>query len=91
MGESKNKTVFLYVKGDSYSAMEFLEKYNPKEFYQQMVEEDVDEKIINDDDLYAEVDIYEFGEVDSNFIQFIRDKMVHYDDTKHSDFFQIEL
>lgn len=47
--------------------------------------------VLGDEDA-TEVDLeaYEFGEVDPNFIKFIRDTIQDYDDSKHSNFYIID-
>lgn len=79
---------FLYVKGNDYAALNFEEKYNPQEFYNQMVVENVTEKILKDD-FYAEVEIKEFGVIDPDFLSFVQHELRDYDDTKHWDIFEV--
>lgn len=85
----KQKRVFLYVSGEEYSAMNFDDKYNSQDFYEQMLEEGVTKKTIDEDDVYADVEIKEFAAIDEDFIDFIRNNFVDYDVSKDTDFFEV--
>jgi hypothetical protein len=85
-----NKSIFLYVSGSDYSAMDFEDNFNVKEFYQQMIDEGVTEKTVDNDDYYFGVEIKEFGEVDSNFEIFIKNEICDYDQLKASNIFRVE-
>jgi hypothetical protein len=84
-----NKSVFLLVEGEDFSALEFSKRHNIKDFYQKMISEGVKKKIINDDDYYAEVEIVEFGEVDDKFIDFVKNVLCDYDGLKATDLFKV--
>ena len=86
---TKEKRVFLYVTGDDYSAMEFNEDYDKQLFYEDMVKEGVEKKIIDNGILYAEVYIYEFGSIDENFLYFVKNTIQDEDQSKQSDFFEV--
>jgi hypothetical protein len=94
-GINMKKNIFLYVYGDDYSALRFLDKYNTKEVYDSMVTEGVTHKIlteIEDDDEYCiEVDIKKFGEVDPKFISFIKNELCDCDHLNHCDIYKVEL
>lgn len=83
------KRVFLHVSGDDHSAMVFSREYNTQDFYEQMVKDGVTEKVVDEDDFYAEIEIKEFRSVDEEFIEFIRDNFIDYDYSKDSDFFEV--
>jgi len=86
-----NKSVFLYVYGDDYSALGFEEKYDIQEVYESMVSEGVNKKILEDDEYYIEVEVKEFDEVDPKFIDWIQHDFCDYDDLKHSNIYQVRL
>lgn len=83
------RNVFLHVKGEGFPAMEFSQNYDAQKFYEEMVAEGVKEKLIETDEVYIEVEIKEFGEVDKTFIAFIRENFMEYDNTKEMDFFEV--
>lgn len=80
------KRVFLLVTGDEYSAMTFSQEYNAQEFYESMVADGETERELED----GTVEIKEFGAVDDEFIQFIRDEIMDYDQSKDTDFFEVK-
>lgn len=82
------KRVFLYVGGSDYSALDFSENYIEQQFYEEMLKEGVQEKIIDKGEIYTEVYIKEFGEIDDNFISFIRDNFIEY--AKDTNFFEVK-
>ena len=75
------KTRLVYVHGGDYAALNFdLDNYvqkmeNGEEF--------------ENEDSETEVDYYEFGEVDPNFIAFVQ-SIQDYDSSKHSNFFVLD-
>lgn len=83
------KTVFLHVKGDDYSALNFEENFNEDEVYKQMLEEGVTSKTLESDEYYIDVDIIEFGEVDPSFISFILGELMDYDFLKSENIYQV--
>ncbi|MER2007437.1 MAG: hypothetical protein ABS939_08285 [Psychrobacillus sp.] len=88
-----SKRVFLYVSGDDFSAMHFDQEYSQKEkqeIYNNMVSEGKTLKIIDKDELYAEIRILEFDEIDNNFLAFVFDNFVDYDVAKSKDIFEVE-
>jgi len=85
----EKKTVFLYVTGEDFSAMHFEKHYDPKEFYKEMVEDDVQERVI-EASFYAEVKILEFGEIDKDFIDYVKSNLIDYDHSKDSNLYHVE-
>jgi hypothetical protein len=87
------KTVIMLVYGDGdYGAMTFEQNYDLQVVYEEMVAEGVKEKtIVHKDENYGDEDLYvsliEFGEVDMDFINFIGDEFLDYDDQKRKDFY----
>lgn len=79
----------LFITGDDYSAMG-VEQEIGIEKAAKMTIDNGGSLTINDDELYAELSILEFKEVDEKFIEFIKDKIMDYDDAKHTDFYVIE-
>lgn len=88
-----SKRVFLHVDGEDYSAMEFEKKYSNDErqaLYEDLVKAGKKSITIEEDDIYANVKIVEFGEIDDEFISFVFDKFVDYDVTKATDIFEVK-
>jgi hypothetical protein len=86
------KTSVLLVHGDGdYGAMYFEDNFDADVVYQNMLEEGVTETTLLYDDGYGEEDIYvelyEFGEVDASFIDFMFNEFIDYDATKCKNFF----
>jgi hypothetical protein len=86
-----SKTVFLYVYGADFSAIDFEKKYNAQEVYESMLAEGVTHKVLEDtDDAYIEVKIKEFGEVDPEFVTWIMYELCDYDQLKAADIFEVK-
>lgn len=88
------KRVFLYVSGDDFSAMNFRQEYSQKErqeIYNNMVSEGKTLKVIDRDELYAEIRIVEFNKIDDNFLAFVFVNFVDYDVAKSKDIFEVEV
>lgn len=79
----------LYVTGSDYSAMHISDEFGIEKAIK-LAEENGGSYIVDNDEIYAELKILEFGEVDSNFISFIEDKFIDYDVSKGTDFFIIK-
>ncbi|ALS22154.1 hypothetical protein [Paenibacillus naphthalenovorans] len=85
-----NKSVFLYVYGGDFSAQDFEQKFNPDEFYEAMLIEDVKYKVIEDDESYIEVKIKEYdGDISDEAIEFIKNLLCDDDDLKHSNLYKV--
>lgn len=89
MPTNEIKRVFLYVGGGDYSALNFEEHFNSQTVYQEMVENGEKERVIENDDYYIEVTIKEFGATDDEFIEFIQSEIQDYDESKHSNFYEV--
>ena len=85
-----NKTVFLYVSGSDFSALDFERNYNPQDFYEEMVKKGLKLDIVNTDEIYAEVRIKEFGLVDSEFVSFVLSELVDYDFAKAENIYEVQ-
>jgi hypothetical protein len=85
-----SKSVFLYVHGDDYAALEFENNYNEQEVYTDMVAKGEKKRVLSGDDYYIEVDIKEFnGQVPADFLDFIMHDFSDYDDLKHSKIYYV--
>lgn len=87
-------TSVLVVTGESdFGAKLFEDNYSPEQIYQEMIEAGVTEKVIlheeafNDEKIY--INLHEFGEVDSRFIELIVDDFIDYDFSKYKNFFVV--
>jgi hypothetical protein len=85
------KTVLLLVSGDGdYGAMCFEQNFDADVVYKEMLAEGVTRKSVFHDDGYGEEEIYvkifEFGEIDPEFVSFMYDEFVDYDASKAKDF-----
>jgi hypothetical protein len=79
----------LIVTGGDFSAMHVDDRIGVKEAYK-LAKENGGNYVIDDDYVYAELSIREFGEVDPEFISFICDNFIDYDQSKDTDFFIID-
>jgi len=91
-----SKRVFLEVSGESdYSATTFDDHYNAQEEYEEMVKENVTEKVLfYTDGGYTDeihLTIHEFGEIDDGFIQLAQYVWSDYDSTKGYDIFEVKV
>jgi hypothetical protein len=84
-----SKSVWLYVKGDDYAAIEFEENYNVSEIYRTMKENGVKRMELNSD-TYIEVELLEFGEVDHEFVSFVLNQLCDYDQLKNECIYRVE-
>jgi hypothetical protein len=84
-----SKTVFLHVKGDDYSALNFEDNFNEDQVYKQMMAEGVTTKTFESDDYYIDVRIIEFGEIDSDFIDFVKYQLIDYDNSKNENIYRV--
>lgn len=84
-----NKTVFLHVKGDEYSALNFEQNFDEDVVYKQMLEEGVTSKTFESDEYYIDVYIIEFGEIDPEFIDFVKYQLIDYDDSKNENIYRV--
>ena len=79
----------LYITGDGdFTAMIVEEEYGIDKAVE-LCESNNGSYIIDTEDLYAELKIIEFGEVDPKFVDFIQDKFIDYDYSKYSNFYII--
>ena len=79
----------LYITGDGdFTAMIVEQEYGIDKAVE-LCESNNGSYILETDDLYAELKIYEFGEVDTKFIDFIVDNFIDYDSSKNSNFYII--
>lgn len=74
----------IYVDGDDYAALEF-EKY----FKGKSVKEIIERFFEGDEEYDGDFDmgLYEFKNIDPEFISFIRNEISDYDQSKHSNFY----
>lgn len=85
-----SKRVFLFVSGEEYSALLFVQNFNPQEVYENMVKENKRSISIDHDGFDIHVTIKEFNEIDPKFIEFIQSEVIDYDHTKHKDFIEVQ-
>lgn len=74
----------IYVYGDDYAALEF-EKYFNGKTVKEIIERFFDNEEEHDGDF--EMDLYEFEEIDPNFIKFVNRNIQDYDQSKHENFY----
>lgn len=86
----------IYVTGEyDYGALMFDQSIDNKEFTLEEVASDMkagDSKsvLVRNGEDCVDVKMYEFGDVDPKFIEFIRNTVQDYDDSKHQNFYIIE-
>jgi hypothetical protein len=79
----------LYVTGDDYAAM-YVEDDLGVDKAVKMTEDNGGKMTIDNDEVYAELSILEFKDVDPDFVDFVKHKIMDYDMSKHENFFVIE-
>jgi hypothetical protein len=79
----------LYVHGDDYAALHIEDVLGVKGAAL-MASENGGELTIDNGEVYAELSIKEFGEVDPAFVSFVKYTLMDYDASKHENFFVIE-
>jgi hypothetical protein len=79
----------LYVTGDDYAAM-YVEDDLGVDKAVKMTEENGGKMTIANDEVYAELSILEFKDVDPAFVDFVKYTIMDYDMSKHENFFVIE-
>jgi hypothetical protein len=84
-----NKSVFLYVRGDDYSALTFDQNFDAQEVYEDMVQNDEISRTIEEED-YMDIDIVEFDEVDDKFMKWVKSNLCDYDYLKGSNIFKVK-
>lgn len=82
----------LYVHGSDFSAVDFeRSNYTVKEIYELCLENNgiyaIDDE---ENNFYADFQAFEFGDVDPEFIRFIRHDIQDYDISKAHNFFVLE-
>ena len=87
--------VLFVTSGDDYAALSFegSNKYKVEEMWQKAWDNNDKHYIIIEDkkeNVFAEFFAYEFGEVDPEFIKFIENRGIDYDDAKHNNFYVVE-
>lgn len=79
-------TKVLYISGEDYSMLIFEDKYKGTPVID----------IINDLESYKstpedeggwDIKVYEFGQIDTGFVKFVRDRIQDYEDSKHHGFY----
>ncbi|OMD76866.1 hypothetical protein [Paenibacillus odorifer] len=86
---SNNKSVFLYVRGDDYSALAFDKRFSAQELYLDMIIKGETSRTIDDQD-YMEIDIVEFDKIDDKFLSWIKNNLCDYDQLKSEDIFEVK-
>lgn len=89
LNDSNDKSVFLYVRGDDYSALTFDQKFYAQEVYEDMVSKGETSRTIDDED-YMNIDIVEFNKVDERFLKWVKDYLCDYDQLKGRDIFEVK-
>lgn len=86
----------LLVSGLSDYGVVSFEYYNKKnnmtlqDWVKRLESKESKTEYIDTNDYDFSVELYTFGEIDKKFVEFIRDEIVDYDMSKHTDFFVVE-
>ena len=82
----------IYVSGEDYSALNFEQsEFGVEEAWNKAMEEGGTWSYENDDEeLYFDIEAYEFNNVDPRFIVFIHNEMIDEDSAKHYNFYCFE-
>lgn len=90
-----SKKVLLVSGLSDYGVLNF-EDYNEKNdmtlqnWVERLETKENKKEYIEEDNLKFSVELFVFGEVDEKFIEFIRDEIIDYDDSKNTDFFVVD-
>lgn len=78
----------IYVFGDEeYAALEFERAFDGR-LVSDIINELIPEPFVGSYEFDEfNIELYEFGDVDTNFIQFIRNTILDYDQSKHENFY----
>lgn len=82
----------LYVTGNDYSASNVKEKMGIEKAVK-FAKDNGGSITVNNDELEiydTDMTIFEFGEVDPRFVDFVLNELMDYDDSKHTNFYVIE-
>lgn len=79
----------LFITGDEHAAMRIEQDYG-LDNAEQRARENGGTVVINDETVYAEIAIQEFGDVDVDFVDFVVNNFIDYDDSKTTNFWVIE-
>ncbi len=85
----------IYVSGDEYASLEFEQRHvgqSISEFIKNFFDENKTEiaySFLTDrnTEIIVDCELFNFGEIDPKFIQFVRKTVQDYDDSKHSNFY----
>lgn len=82
---------FVHVYGDcDYAALTFEESEKFKQLGEIFKDAQHGEEILLDEEEEIFGMLYDFGEVPDSFVEFVRDHVQDYDDSKHRNFFAID-
>ena len=89
------KTKVLLVSGmDDYGVLQFEDynqelEYSLQDWVERLEKTEKKREYIEEEEWSFSVELFEFGEIDPNFLVFIQDNIQDYDDSKHTDFFVV--
>lgn len=75
---------------DEDNYLNLWNKAKENEFDRLMIKKTLDKDTMNEHPQEFIIEAHEFGEVDKDFIKFIRDEFQDYDNQKHDNFYVIE-
>ena len=90
------QTKVLLVSGENDYGVNHFEEYSEqndlslKDWYYVLKDSYEKKEYVEEGDFSFSVELFEFGEVDNNFIEFIRNEIIDDDDAKNMDFFIVE-
>lgn len=85
------KHLYVLISGGDYSAMNYeqLDKATKEEFDKTVLEQG--RAVYDDEDyIYIEGKLCEFGDVDPSFVQFVQDELLDYDHMKDTNFYHLK-
>jgi hypothetical protein len=81
------KVIFIRAEND-YDALTFEENFKPTPDIWESFDSNGSVQTKEGEEIFG--DALEFGDVDDKFIEFIKDKIVDYDASKHTNFFVVK-
>lgn len=87
----KKETVWLYVSGSKYASRYFEQNFDKKEIYDEMIKNNTYRKTIETEGVTIDIEIFNFGEVDSSFESFMKNNLCDCDIFEHENIYRVEL
>ena len=85
----KEKTIILRIYGDDYAANTFESEFGIDKTKEALKNDNLSEALDEFEDDF-QYEVHEFGVIDPEFIKFVKNRIMDYDDSKHENFYVID-